>query len=372
MWKKVHRIILKEIFAFFLITLAIFLFLFIIGKFLRLSETLIFLNLSLFDVLKLILYLSPFLLFLLFPIGCMLAVFLTFQRMETDKEILILKSSGISFYQLLPAPFCFLTMCLFLHLVISLYLMPYGLKNFQNTLLDMVKKKAELSIKAGFFNKEIPNMVLYAQDINRKKGKLKNIFIERKNKKNGALNLIIAPYGKINQRTDRLGKITFSFFKGKIYNISSESFDKWSIIEFGKYLISLDLTDFFKKIEIKKDKGELFFWSEMKRILKNNKLAHTKFYRKIKVERYKRFSLPFADFVLGIFAMLLAWIFYGIKRQLGILLMIFVFFLFYSIFSFSLNLGKMGYLPPFWAAWLPNFLFFSISFFLFFFSKKVR
>ena len=370
MWKRIHRIILKEIFAFFFIVLAIFLFLFITGKFLRLSETLIFLNLSLLDLLKLILYLSPFSLFILFPIGCMLAIFLTFQRMETDREILILKTSGISLYQLLPAPFCFLTFCFLCHLFISLYFMPYGLKNFQKTMLDMAKKKAELSIKPGFFNKEISSMVLYVQDIDRKKGMLKNIFIERKDE-NGSLNFIIAPYGSIDQQTDKLGKIFFSFFKGKIYSIPSGSFDKWNIIEFGRYLIFLDLTDFFKKIEIKKDKSELFFLSEMKKILKNAR-AHTKFYRKIEVERYKRFSLPFADFVLGIFAMLLAWIFYGIKRQLGILLMIFVFFLFYSIFSFSLNLGKIGYLSPFWAAWLPDLLFSAINLFLFSFSKKVR
>ena len=298
----------------------------------------------------------------------MLAIFMTFQRMEADRELLILKTSGVSIYQLLPAPFIFLILIMAIHIVISFYLMPMGLKKFQNTILDMAKTKTKLSIKPGFFNTEIPNMTIYVQNLDRKRDLLKNILIERKDKSQKSLTVVIAPFGKIE--TDyKNGRIIFSLNQGVIYNLD---FITWNIIEFGRYIIALDLSSILRKIDIRKDKAELFSWSEINYVLDHPEKYSERFYKKMLVEKYKRISLPFACVVLGFFAMSLAWIFYGIKRYVGVLLMIFMFFIYYSVFSFSLNLGKLGYVNPFLSAWLSNFLFLTITFGLFYFSQKTR
>ncbi len=368
MWKLTHRVILKEIFSFFILCVAIFLSLLLIGRFIRLGSTLISLELSLIDILKLTLFLSPFILFFLLPIACMLSVFLTFQRMESDREILVLKSGGVSMYQLLPSPVVFLIFCCVIHMFISFYFMPIGIKRFQRSILDMVKTRTKISIKPGFFNTQIPGLVIYVQNVDRNDDVLKNVIIKKTRTKKEPSLFIIAPQGRIKSDYSQ-GKILFFLSDGVIYNINPND---WSIIKFGSYSISLDLSNILKKIDLRRDKSELFSWSEINNILKNPEKYSSQFYRKMRVERCKRISLPFACIVLGLFAITLAWIFHGIKRHLGVILMIFMFFVYYGIFSLSLNMGKLGYINPFGSAWLPNLLFLFLTGCLLILVRRVR
>ncbi len=93
-----------EILQVFLITLGVFISIILIGRLIQLGKILMSLNISIVDILYLIFYLSPFFLFVLMPVSGMLALFVTFQRMSTDNELVALRSGGISLYNILPCP----------------------------------------------------------------------------------------------------------------------------------------------------------------------------------------------------------------------------------------------------------------------------
>jgi lipopolysaccharide export system permease protein len=60
---------------------------------------------------------------------------------------------------------------------------------------------------------------------------------------------------------------------------------------------------------------------------------------------------------LGIFAFPLACTFEGVRRQLGVVLSLVFFLLYYSVFSIGLSTGESGKIPPVVGLWLPNALF---------------
>lgn len=73
---------------------------------------------------------------------------------------------------------------------------------------------------------------------------------------------------------------------------------------------------------------------------------------------HAKISFPFVGVIMAVLGMPL-----GLRREkgagiaLGLGLSILISFLFWVVFSFGLELGKAGLLPPFLAAWLGNFIF---------------
>ena len=75
------------------------------------------------------------------------------------------------------------------------------------------------------------------------------------------------------------------------------------------------------------------------------------------VEVQKRFSLPVACLILGVFALPLACAFEGARRQMGVGISLLLFLIYYGIFSVGLNAGEGGRLPPQIGMWIGNALF---------------
>ena len=81
----------------------------------------------------------------------------------------------------------------------------------------------------------------------------------------------------------------------------------------------------------------------------------------MEVEIHKRWALPVACLVLGLFALPLACVFEGVKRQFGIVLALVFFLIYYSLFSVGMTMGESGLLPPVVGIWLANAVFFLIG-----------
>ena len=144
----------------FLLSASVLLLFILLGRALQLRDMLMGLELSVFDTLKLFGYLSPFFMLIICPIACMLAVFLTFLRMSTDRELVALKAGGVSLYQMLPAPLFFSALCAGLGFLISIHLQAWGMGGFRSEVLSIASSSARIVVQPGVFNKDIPNMVM--------------------------------------------------------------------------------------------------------------------------------------------------------------------------------------------------------------------
>jgi len=97
-----HKYIFNEIWPTFITVLMVFIFLVMSTKMLELSEWVINHGARLTQVLMLIFYLLPDIILFALPVTTLMAVFVAFLRLSSSNEILAMKSSGISLFQMLP------------------------------------------------------------------------------------------------------------------------------------------------------------------------------------------------------------------------------------------------------------------------------
>jgi hypothetical protein len=102
-----HKYIFNEIWPTFVTVLMVFIFLGISKDMLELSDFIINYGGRLTQVLMLILYLLPDILLFSLPAATLMAVFVAFLRLSSSNEILAMKSSGISLFQMLPTVLLF-------------------------------------------------------------------------------------------------------------------------------------------------------------------------------------------------------------------------------------------------------------------------
>ncbi|MCF8104696.1 MAG: LPS export ABC transporter permease LptF [Desulfohalobiaceae bacterium] len=362
------REITKELLAVFALCLSIFLSLLLLGKILKLREVLFALDLAALDLAELFVYLTPFFLMLLIPVACMISMFLTFQRMSSDRELTALRAGGVSLLQILPAPAFFLLACAVINGFVSFYGLAWGVQNFQNTVLELAREKAQLSLRPGVFNNNFPGLIIYAGRVDPVSGVVGDVFVQDYTNQDAGLN-IVAPQGRILTDNEQ-GKILFSLDDGHIYRQDGNEND---ILNFSQYRIALNLHKLLGDIHVRKDKPRSFSWGKLNALLSEPSTRAEKgqgYLRSLKVEKQKRLSLPVACLVLGFFAFPLGWIFQGVKRYYGAILILVMFFVYYAFFSMGISLGETGVLPPVVGVWAPNFFFGVIS--LFFFHLAIR
>lgn len=349
-----HRQIFKELLSLFSLCLGSLLALILIGRVLQLRELFLGLEIGLGDMAMLFIYLGPFFLLLIVPIACMLSVFLTFLRMSTDRELVALKAGGLSLYQLLPAPVVFCILCVLLNLFVSLFGLSWGMGNFRSTIIDIVQTRARIVMQPGVFNQNIPGITVYARKVDNGDGTMQDVLVEDRTR--GGTNItIIAPRGAIE--TDKVrGDILVRLAGGKVYRQEKGNV---SVLSFDEYIVRLDLNKLFKGFDLGEVKPKEMSWESLKELERSPGVyaENVNYMRKVAIEQQKRFALPVACLILGLFAMPLACAFEGLERQMGVVLALVNFLIYYSLLSIGFSAAESGTLSPAVAVWIPNAVF---------------
>lgn len=345
----------KELATLFALCAGSLLSLLLIGRLLQLRELFLSQNLGFWDIGQMFLYLSPFFLLLIIPIACMLSVFLTLLRMNTDLETTALRASGVSLYQLLPAPLVLGVLCTIAAWWISFYGLAWGMENFRSTVLDIARSKTQVVMKPGVFNRDFPGLTLYAQQVDSASGQLSTVFVKDASH-DGTPSTILAPHGAIRTDTEK-GQIVFQLENGKIYR---EEADGMSVIGFGTYKVRMDLSKMVGGYSLGSVRPKEMSWEKLNALDDKHEAngVSDNYARQVKVEIQKRLVLPLACFILGLFAVPLASMFSGLHRHWGLLLALGFFLTYYTLLSLGLSLGETGAIAPVVGLWMPDALFF--------------
>lgn len=311
------------------------------------------LEFSFLDTAMLFLYMAPMFLLMVLPISCMISVFLTFSRMSMDRELIALKSGGVSIYQMLPATAIFALACVFLASLISLQGIAWGTNHFRSTILHIANTRAKIVLQPGVFNRDILGLTLFARKVDPLSGRLQQVIFEDSTHDKNTSITILAPEGEIIT-DEKNGDLVFHLLDGRIYRVDRGSI---SILEFGDYAVRLDISSLLSGIKLGELRPSEMDWKELLRLDDTNSARTRSVQRKVLVEIHKRWALPMACLVLGIFALPLACAFDGVKRQLGILLALLFFLVYYSLFSIGMTMGESGLAPPAISLWFANAFF---------------
>lgn len=367
--KLLQVFIFKELVSLFCLSTVALLSLVLIGRGLQLREVFFGADLGFADILLLFFYLSPMFLFLIMPIAAMLSVFLTFLRINSDNELVALKASGISLKQLLPAPLLFCSLCTVLALLVSIFAVSWGMSSFRGTIMDIAQTRARLVLQPGVFNKDIPGITIFARKADLNTGQIRHVLVEDRTREKNSV-VILAPKGSIVTDESR-GEIIFKLLNGRLYRTADKQL---SVMGFGEYEVRLDLSQLFKGVKL----GGLAFkemsWTQLENILSGEDQSSRwddEDRGKVVVELHKRWVFPVACIVLGFFALPLACYFEGLNRQYGIIIILLMFLVYYSMVSFAMN-AIYSSVPVWLCMWAPNILFLAGGGYFFRLTLKER
>ena len=356
--KLLQRRLFAEHMKTFVLSASVLLLFILLGRALQLRDMLMGLELSVFDTLELFGYLSPFFLLIICPIACMLAVFLTFLRMSTDRELVALKAGGVSLYQMLPAPLIFSVLCSGLGFLISVHLQAWGMSSFRAEVLSIASSSARIVVQPGVFNKDIPNMVMFARKVDPLSGTMADVMVEDRRSQNNRMTML-APEGNLDADYES-GEIVFLMKNGRSYTEKDEAM---TVMGFKEYAVRLSIDSLFKGVDIGQVKPKEYSWERLYDYENQKRLSKTdpRMARKIEVERHKRFVFPLACIVLCIFVIPIATSFQGLKQQTGVLMALLLFRTYYSFLMLGISLGESGDLTPTIGLWVPNALFLGLG-----------
>lgn len=352
-----QRILFREMTLTTLICLGGCLCLILLGRLLQLRDLFMGQGVGLGDIASLFLYLSPFFMILLIPVSCMLGLFLTFVRMGADRELISLRAGGIGYGRLFPAPLFLCLACTALTLWISLYGISWGMDNFRQTVVDIAKHKTRITVQPGVFNTAFPGLTIYARQTDPGSGTLTDVFIKDLSRPKMQAT-ILARTGLIDSNSDS-GQIFVLLQDGHVYR---ESGQELTVASFDRYLLALDMSKLLGGISIGKKAPKEMSLAALRDLARRpDGEIHQELRLKVLIELHKRFALPVACLVLGMFSMPLAFFFQGVKRQYGLIGALGSFFVYYVMISAGVSLAETGVMNPALAIWLPDIVFLGLA-----------
>ncbi len=347
--RTLYTHITKELMSPFILGLLIFTFILLTNRILKLMDLVVNKGVGLDEVIKLITYLLPSFFMLTIPMSVLLAILITLGRLSADGELIAMKASGISLYQILP-PFIALCVTGFLLTnMLSLLLLPQGNRAFRNQLFSLSKRHSEANLQERIFNDDFEGLIIYINEIPGQGKHMQGIVISDK-RETEVPSLIIGEEGMIiSDQNER--KVTLRLFNGSIHRAANDSLAYQKAI-FKTYDMNLQLSN----EESENDTDVKYSEQSIAALLKllTDRSKEKKSSIKIQTEIHKRFAFPFACVVLGLVGIPFGAYRRKGTRSYGFVLCIIILFLYYVFLNFGETMAKRGILYPALGIWLPN------------------
>jgi len=306
------------------------------------------------DMVKILLLLQPQITVLTAPIAFLMAVLLTYGRMGADSELIIMRTSGMSFRKICAPVFMFGLGCFVLALIMSIYVAPLGAKRLRETVSGIIMSRAPLAIEEGIFNTSFKGVVLYVNK-KTKDGELKDIFIydDRRSEEPAVL---LAKSGRIETQGGM--SISFDLHNGRIHMAGKNGTTELS---FGRYLLSFPITISDSPLRTLPELTPMTLWQKAYQETGKERT-------RVLLELHRRFSLPFLCLILMVMGPPLSLMAGKGGKLGGLAIGIAVFALYYVGVVYTEGLTMADKIPHWAGAWTPAIVFSLASLMIF---KKV-
>jgi lipopolysaccharide export system permease protein len=356
----VHRFIIKEMLAPFMLSTSLLLFVFMMTSMLQLTNLVVNYRVDLLTVARMMLYLIPSFMEFIIPLSSMVAVLLTFLKMSKDNEIVALKAGGVGLYHLMPPVLVFCLIAFFLTAFMSIFGLPWGKNAVRELMLNLSTSSYSAVLKERTFNDSFKGMMVYVNKTDPKTKTLIDVFIEDRNNR-GTVITVTAPRGQMidSQENDTFHLRLYDGFINQVQLKNNASHG----IRFETYNVRLSLSRAKSAASATMKKKDQMSYTELRNYTITAEKKDERYYS-ILLELHKKFSLPFACIALGILAVPLGIQVKSTKRYYGIGLAFLFFLLYYLMLSAGKVFGEAGIYPPVLGMWMPNIILGSLGLFL--------
>lgn len=319
----------------------------LIGNIIKFADLVISKGVSLWDILRLIIYLIPYMLSFTIPMACLIASILAFGRLSADYELIAMRASGI-------APLRLVFPMLLIGLVISAVLIvvndrlvPASRLAFRKQLKAIGVKQPTAYLEAGMFIKEFPPYVIYVYQVEGQQ--LINVRIYEP-QSNGPTRTIIADRGEFEPLADRRG-VQLKLYDGTVDEFNPENPGSFYKVIFTTYAMALR-SDQEDPSRIRKKLREMTF-KEL--ILEKDRLgAEGIDALPLAMELHRKIASSFAALLFVAFGLALGLRLHHHERLIGYVWVLGIFMSYYLSTIATNAIAVKGWLPPWLAMWLPN------------------
>ncbi|MBI3996209.1 MAG: LptF/LptG family permease [Candidatus Omnitrophica bacterium] len=346
--------VLREHVAPFFVTMGGLTAVLLVGNIIKFAELVIAKGVNVFDVLRLIIYLIPYMLSFTVPMACLIAMILAFGRLSTDYELIAMRASGV-------APIRLVSPMLLVGLVISVCLIvvndrivPTSHQAFRQQLKAIGVQQPTAYLEAGTFIKEFPPYVIFVYQVEGRR--LYNVRIYEP-QPNGPTRTIIAERGAFERLADKRG-VQLKLHDGTVDEwdpLHPGSFYKATFTTYGMTLRS----DQNNPERIGKKLKEMTF--KDLRATRRRLSAQGIETLPVSLELHRKIASSFAALIFILFGLAL-----GLRLQHHERLVTYVWvlgiFMIYYLGTIGMNaIALKGWLPAAAAMWIPNLLGLAIS-----------
>lgn len=363
-----QKYIFNEVWPSFVAILLIFTFIVITGRMLNISEWIVNHGVHPLVVGRMMLYLIPSILIFTLPAATLMAVMIAFLRLSSDNEILAMKSSGISLYQMLPPVILFSLLASLLALITGIAGVPSGNRAFRDLVFRVAHSNADLGIKERVFCRPFVGVTFYVNEFSAQERVMHDVFVV--DKRDAAFsNTIVAKEGRILLHPgSRI--ITLQFQKGTVFTMERH-LQSFRTTEFNVYDLNIGLDDIMPNLsQRKKDANEMGIGELLQGLQESTR--GEKAYNEIMKELTEKFTIPVAVFLMGVIGLSLGAQIPGKERFLGIAVSLVVFLSYYVFVAGMESLTETGTISPRTGMWAPVIFLLVVGEYLFLRAARER
>ena len=355
--RMLSKYILGEFRRYFLVTMAAFVMIFVLGDLIEKVDDYIEHKAAFFDVVRYILYQLPNIAFMVMPVAVMLSTLLALGMLSKNSEIIAMKASGIPLYRIaLPIFTAAFLLCGIIFWANETVIPYCNAKADYIRHVKIEKKMVRPALKHNRLWFRGPRGEIINIGLIEFKGKLPTCYGVTFYKLDKAYRLV----GRVDaERMDWVNE-RWLLSKGTVYDFPAAGPVKSS--GFDRQFVDLpEKPEDFTQVERLSEEMNISELGSYIRKLKNEGYNPTKYV----VDLHGKIAFTLANIIMVVVALP-----FSLKTSrsggmaLGVGICIILSISYWFIYSFSISLGHAGRFPPLFAAWLANFLFFGTGVYL--------
>ena len=363
MFRLLDRYILRETIGPLALGLLVFTFLALLQELFQLAELIIERDIEVQVVLQLLAYSLPQIVVLTIPMAFLFAILLAIGRMAADSELVAIRASGISLFKIY-RPVLVLSLLLG---AVTTYLMtvtlPAGNKATLELQLAILKKSVNQQVKPRVFYDGLQGRVLYVFEAPEDEEGWRGVFLADA-VPGPRQQVIVGETGGINVNPGNGRPPVLTFGLADMHEVDTNEPSTYRLQRLRDANIVIEDSEFrySEGLVLAKDVRSMTL-AELFRAVEDPAAPPEK-RTKARVEIHKKFAIPGACLVFGLYGIPLGFRNRRTGRSSGFLISVTMFLFYYVMLGNGEEAAVNGQVPPWLAMWAPNILLVVLGTFL--------
>jgi len=313
---------------------------------------------------KLLLLTLPNIVVLTLPMSLLFGTLIAVGRLSSDSELIAMRACGISLLTLYRPILLLSGVATLLNTFLMIYVLPWGNHALQELRLEITTQSMAQQIEPRVFYEEWEGKVVYVFEVPQGSKRWKGVFLAESAPSSANNQITIADWGEV--LVDQAGeRVVLRLYNAIRHKVDLNAPDRYEFTRHKR--LDLILDDQFatgQRAKLSASKGIREMTLKELAQLRDDPSNPAEQRNLAQVEIHKKFSIPVACLVFGLFALPL-----GINNRRGgkasgFALSIGVLILYYILLNNGEEYARFGRMPPWLGMWLPNLLLAAAGLFL--------